>query len=83
MTIRNGSRPATGCIRPSEYRTTERYVAYVDAIARNGHIVFKPDLRGHGDSDGGHTVKGGSYSTPAYTVDAPKCIGVTQRPRGS
>jgi hypothetical protein len=83
MTIPNRSRPATGCIRPLEYRTPERYVAYVHAIARNGYIVFKPGLRGHGDSDGGDTVKGGSYSTPAYTIDAQKGIGVAQRPRVS
>jgi hypothetical protein len=70
MTIPNGSRPATGCIRPSEYRTTGRYVAYVDAIAWNGHVVCKPGLRGHGDSEGGDTVEGGSYRPPAYTVDA-------------
>ena len=29
------------------YRTTERYVAYVDGFARNGYIVFRPDYRGH------------------------------------
>ncbi len=32
-----------GYIPPKEYRTTERYVAYVDAFARSGYIVFKPD----------------------------------------
>ena len=36
-----------GYIPPAEYRTTERYVAYVDAFAKNGYIVFKPDYRGH------------------------------------
>jgi dipeptidyl aminopeptidase/acylaminoacyl peptidase len=78
MTIPNGTRPATGWpaivfnhgyIPPSAYRTTERYVAYVDAIARNGYIVFKPDLRGHGRSEGGDSVGDIVYGTPAYTVD--------------
>jgi alpha-beta hydrolase superfamily lysophospholipase len=69
MTTTNGSRPANGWpatvfshgyITPSKYRTTERCVAYVDAIARNGYIVFKPDLRGHGFFESGDNAKGGS-----------------------
>lgn len=32
-----------GYIRPTDYRTTERYGGYVDAIALRGYIVFKPD----------------------------------------
>lgn len=55
-----------GYIPPDEYRTTERYVAYVNAFATNGYVVFKPDYRGHGDSEGTAT---GGYSSPAYTVD--------------
>ena len=43
-----------GYIPPAQYRTTERYVAYVDGFARNGYVVFKPDYRGHGDSEGTH-----------------------------
>jgi fermentation-respiration switch protein FrsA (DUF1100 family) len=75
MTIPQGDPPPTGWpviifnhgyIRPSVYRTTERYVAYVDAIARHGYIVFKSDYRGHGSSEGEST---GGYGSPAYTVD--------------
>lgn len=55
-----------GYIQPDLYRTTERYVAYVDYFARNGYIVFKSDYRGHGDSQG--DPEGGYYS-PGYTVD--------------
>jgi len=40
-------------------------VAYVDAIARSGYIVFKPDLRGHGNSEGGDSVGDVVYGTPA------------------
>jgi len=77
MTIPNGTRPESGWpvivfnhgyIDPSVYRTTERYVAYVDTIARNGYIVFKSDYRGHGNSDGSEVI-GGGYGTPGYTVD--------------
>ncbi|MBM3190866.1 MAG: alpha/beta hydrolase, partial [Chloroflexi bacterium] len=61
LTVPRGSRPASGWpvvifnhgyIPPREYRPTERYLAYVDAFARNGYIVLRPDYRGHGDSEG-------------------------------
>jgi dipeptidyl aminopeptidase/acylaminoacyl peptidase len=75
MTVPAGPKPATGWpaiifnhgyIPPAVYRTTERYVAYQDTIARNGYIVFKSDYRGHGSSAG--TAEGG-YGTPGYTND--------------
>jgi dipeptidyl aminopeptidase/acylaminoacyl peptidase len=56
-----------GYIPPSQYRTTERYEAYVDYLARNGFVVFKIDLRGNGDSEG---ISGGTYFSSSYTVDA-------------
>ena len=56
-----------GYIPPEIYRTTERYVAYVDALARNGFVVFKIDLRGFGNSEG---EASGAYFSPDYTVDA-------------
>ncbi|MDO8451287.1 MAG: alpha/beta fold hydrolase [bacterium] len=55
-----------GYIPPNQYRTTERYIAYLDAFARNGYIVMKPDYRGHGDSEGTAT---GGYGTNSYTID--------------
>ena len=75
LTIPNGPRPATGWpvvifnhghISPEQYRPTERYVAYVDAFARNGYIVFRSDYRGHGNSEGNAS---GSYGSADYTVD--------------
>jgi dipeptidyl aminopeptidase/acylaminoacyl peptidase len=56
-----------GYIPPESYRTTERYVAYVDWLARSSFVVFKIDMRGHGDSEGEPL---GSYFSPAYTIDA-------------
>jgi len=56
-----------GYIPPEEYRTTERYTAYVDHLARNGFVVFKIDFRGHGQSQG---QPSGTYFSPAYTIDA-------------
>lgn len=55
-----------GYIAPSAYRTTEKYVEYIDYLARNGLVVFKIDLRGHGSSEG---VATGSYYSGDYVVD--------------
>jgi uncharacterized protein len=75
LTVPQGEQPATGWpaiifnhgyIPPEVYRTTERYVAYVDGFARNGYVVFRPDYRGHGFSEG---EARGAYSTPDYTID--------------
>ena len=75
MTVPNGPKPASGWpaiifnhgyIPPEQYRTLERYVAYVDTIARNGYIVLKSDYRGHGSSEG---PPEGGYGTPGYTND--------------
>ena len=55
-----------GYIPPEIYRTTERYVAYVDALARSGFVVFKIDLRGFGNSEG---EPSGAYFSPDYTID--------------
>ncbi len=55
-----------GYIPPSQYRTTERYVTYVDGFARNGYMVFKSDYRGNGSSEG---QPEGAYYSPAYATD--------------
>ncbi len=56
-----------GYIPPQSYQTTERYVYYVSTLASHGFVVFKIDMRGHGNSEGEPT---GSYFSPAYTIDA-------------
>ena len=80
LTIPGGEKPATGWpvivfnhgyIPPAQYRTTERYVAYVDAFAHNGYIVFRSDYRGHGSSEG--EAEGG-YGSPDYTVDVLNAV---------
>lgn len=55
-----------GYIPPTLYRTTEKYIAYVDYLARNGFVVLKIDLRGHGDSEG---AAGGGYFGSDYMID--------------
>lgn len=55
-----------GYIPPNQYRTLEKYVDYVDYLGRNGFVVFKIDLRGHGDSEG---QAGGGYYSSDYVID--------------
>jgi len=55
-----------GFISPDQYVTTQRYEDYVDGFARNGYVVFKPDYRGHGNSEG---TADGNYYSPGYVVD--------------
>jgi fermentation-respiration switch protein FrsA (DUF1100 family) len=80
MTIPLGAKPATGWpvvvfnhgyIPPTVYRPTERYIAYQHAFASNGYIVFRPDYRGHADSEGEAV---GAYSDPGYTIDVLNAI---------
>lgn len=65
-----------GYIPPNEYRTTERYVAYVDAFARNGYIVVKSDYRGHGSSEGDAESV---YATPGYVIDVLNALASARR----
>lgn len=60
-----------GYIPPTVYRTTERYLAYMDAFARNGYVVIKPDYRGNGFSEG---KPEGAYYSLAYATDVLNAI---------
>jgi fermentation-respiration switch protein FrsA (DUF1100 family) len=80
LTVPRGEKPASGWpvvifnhgyIPPDQYRTTERYVAYVDGFARSGYIVFRSDYRGHGNSEG---EAAGGYGSPAYTIDVLNAV---------
>ena len=55
-----------GYVSPDEYKTLVNYISYVDYLARNGFVVFKIDLRGHGDSAG---EPGGGYYSGDYVID--------------
>jgi len=85
MTVPNGPKPPTGWpaiifnhgyIPPNVYRTTQRYVAYMDQMARNGYIVFKSDYRGHDKSEG---VARGGYTQPDYTIDVLNAVASVKR----
>lgn len=75
LTIPLGKRPTHGWraiifvhgyIPPAQYKTTQNYYDYVDYLARSGFVIFKIDLRGHGDSEGD---PGGAYYSSDYIVD--------------
>jgi dipeptidyl aminopeptidase/acylaminoacyl peptidase len=80
LTIPYGEMPTTGWpaivfnhgyIPPEAYRSTERYIAYVDGLARSGYIVYRIDYRGHDRSDGDAT---GAYGDPGYIVDVLNAV---------
>lgn len=80
LTVPNGERPSTGWpvivfnhgyIPPTQYRTTERYIAYTDGFSRNGYVVFRPDYRGHGNSEG---EPSGAYGSNGYTIDVLNAV---------
>jgi dipeptidyl aminopeptidase/acylaminoacyl peptidase len=85
MTVPNGEKPSTGWpvvifnhgyIPPDVYRTTERYIAYVDQIASSGYIIFKSDYRGHDRSEG---TAGGVYTQPNYSIDVLNAVASVKR----
>jgi dipeptidyl aminopeptidase/acylaminoacyl peptidase len=65
-----------GYIPPDIYKTTERYIAYVDQIARAGYIVFRIDYRGHDNSEG---EPSGAYSNPGYAIDVLNAVASIKR----
>ena len=85
LTIPDGAMPAGGWpaivfnhgyIPPQQYRTTERYVAYVDWLARAGYVVYKIDYRGNDQSEG---VATSAYGDPGYTDDVLNALASLKR----
>jgi len=78
LTVPMGNRPTNGWpvilfnhgyITPDQYQTfptVGQYATYYPVFSRSGYIVFKPDYRGNGNSEG---TPEGAYYSPAYTVD--------------
>lgn len=81
MNVPNGQKPAAGWpvlifnhgyFPPREYQTISAdYRVWTDGLARNGYIVFKPDYRGHAQSEGNSA--GGNWS-PDYAYDVLNLI---------
>ncbi len=66
-----------GFIPPDTYVTTADYVASQDGLAKSGFITYKPDLRGHGRSEG---EASGAHFSEAYLVDTLKCASALENP---
>ena len=84
LTVPFGEMPPTGWpaivfnhgyIPPEVYRSTERYIAYVDSLARSGYIVYRIDYRGHDRSEG---EASGAYGSPGYLVDVLNAVSALQ-----
>ena len=89
LTIPKGEKPQEGFpaivfvhgyIPPKNYQTLVNYSSYVDYLAKNGFVVFKIDLRGHGNSEG---EPGGSYYSSDYIIDVLNARTALQRLGGS
>jgi len=61
---------------PESYTPDGNYIAYTDAIAASGYIIFKPDYRGNGKSDG---VPTSAYFSPDYITDDMNAIASVKR----
>lgn len=60
-----------GYIPPKEYSTTLNYPTYQASLARSGFITFKPDLRGHGNSEGEPVS---AHYSEKYIIDTMQAI---------
>jgi uncharacterized protein len=56
---------------PKLYTPDGNYIAYMDALAKEGYIIFKPDFRGNGKSQGSPVS---SYFSPDYSIDVLNAI---------
>lgn len=75
LTVPDGTKPSEGFpaivfnhgyITPEKYTPDGNYIAYVDALAKSGYIIFKPDYRGNGKSQGS---PGSEYFSEDYVID--------------
>ncbi|MCL5783973.1 MAG: alpha/beta fold hydrolase, partial [Patescibacteria group bacterium] len=60
-----------GYIPPAQYSTAESYAVMVEPLASAGYIVFKPDYRGNGSSQGKPEQP---YISPSYVTDSMNAL---------
>jgi dipeptidyl aminopeptidase/acylaminoacyl peptidase len=60
-----------GYIPPDQYSTTKSYPTYPLNFSRSGYVMFKPDLRGHGNSEG---EPASAHYSEKYIVDTMNAI---------
>lgn len=80
LTIPQGQKPPGGWpvilfnhgyIPPAAYSTISSYSIMIDPIATAGYIVFKPDYRGNGSSEG---IPMQPYVSPDYIIDSMNAL---------
>ncbi|MBS3741291.1 MAG: prolyl oligopeptidase family serine peptidase [Candidatus Cloacimonetes bacterium] len=80
LTIPNTSKPTNGFpaivfmhgyIPPDRYSTIRNYRTYQAELASEGFVTYKPDLRGHGNSQG---EPASSHFSQKYVIDALHAI---------
>jgi len=80
LTVPTGKKPAGGWpvilfnhgyIPPASYSTISSYRVMVDPLASAGYIVFKPDYRGNGNSEGTPTQP---YVSPSDVTDSMNAL---------
>lgn len=66
-----------GYVVSDEYKSDEpRYAPYFDFLAKNGYVVFKPDYRGFGNSDG---YPESYYYSSGYLIDILNAVSSIER----
>jgi dipeptidyl aminopeptidase/acylaminoacyl peptidase len=60
-----------GYIPPKQYSTTESYPTYQATLAKAGFVTFKPDLRGHDNSEGEPV---NAHFSEKYVIDTLNAI---------
>lgn len=88
LTVPQGQKPSRGWpvilfnhgyIPPETYQTfpsVGQYASYTPYFSSAGYIVFKPDYRGNGNSDGNPE---GAYYSPAYAIDDLNALASIQK----
>lgn len=65
-----------GYIPPTQYSTENSYTSFIDPLASAEYIVFKPDYRGNGNSQGIPTQ---IYTSPDYLTDSMNALASIKR----
>lgn len=65
-----------GYIPPAQYNTQTSYASMITPLASAGYIVFKPDYRGNGSSDGTPLQP---YISPDYITDSMNALASIKR----
>ena len=89
LTVPMGEKPTNGWpvilfnhgyISPASYSTANSYAIMIDPLASAGYIVFAPDYRGNGGSDGTPLQP---YVSPVYVTDSMNALVSIKKYKGA